>query len=194
MNASAREQDDDWADKIGKPTFAAIAEMVAALQCDYDRLEKLRDELRNAFDDEDEKNDPDDDKAFAAWITNAAEDARHTLQESAQELLALQTAAGECGSEDDARERIQEDPLSQEVRSGWTSPGDLRIDEMKPEEFCLLLGTGGPATRIIGHLNEHGEPDCARLEVQDWGKPWTEYVPANHDVLLAYCQCFYFGS
>jgi hypothetical protein len=179
----------DWAEKIGKPAFEAIAEMVAALQVDYDRLEELRDELRNAFDDEAEQNDPNDDESFAAWIKEAAEDERHTLQEAAEELIDLQEAAGDCESEEDARERIMEDPLSLEVRGVWHAPGE----EGEPEEFCLLLGTGGPAVRIIGDVC-NGEPDSPRLEVQDWFKPWTEYIPADTDVLQAYCDCFYFGD
>ena len=85
---------------------------------------------------------------------------------------------------------IYEDPLSVEVRSGWVTPGA----EMTPEDFCILLGTGGPATRIRGELDEYGEPYRAWLEVQDWGKPWTQYFPAEQDTLLTYARCFCFAS
>ena len=40
--------DRDWAEKIGKPCFENLAEMVAALECDYDRLQELRD-ARDSF-------------------------------------------------------------------------------------------------------------------------------------------------
>jgi hypothetical protein len=103
-----------------------------------------------------------------------------------------------------AREIIQEDPLEVTVRSDWYSPGG---EAGKPSEFCIILSTGGPASRIIGTLSEHGEPETARLEVQDWGTPWagqwgTDEVQAAlgdraadvSGVLLAYAREFYFGE
>lgn len=92
--------------------------------------------------------------------------------------------------EDDARERIQEDALSVEVRSGWHSPGEQSEDE----EYNILLCTGGPAVRIIGELNEHGEPTSARLQYQDWFTPWEEYVTtgADHAALIEFAG-FYLG-
>jgi hypothetical protein len=77
-----------------------------------------------------------------------------------------------------------------EVRSGWTSVGE----PLEPEDFVILLATGGPAVRIRGELDANKEPSRAWLEVQDWFKPWTEYVPASQDVLLTYAQQFYFGD
>ena len=63
----------------------------------------------------------------------------------------------------------------------------------KPFEFCILLSTGGPASRIRGEL-DNGEPCRAWLEVQDWGTPWTQYFDIEQDTLLAYARCFYFGE
>jgi hypothetical protein len=91
---------------------------------------------------------------------------------------------------DQARQTIEEDALSVEVRSGWCSPGS----EMKAEEFCILLCTGGPAVRIRGELNEYGEPDRAWLECQDWFTPWTQVFDVEQETLLAYARCFYFGE
>ena len=93
----------EWSDAIGAPTAASIVEMVAALQCDYDRLEELRDE-RDGHDDGPE-----------AWASENPDDAA--------ELAELESAAGDCENADDARERIMEDPLSVEVRSDWHAPG-----------------------------------------------------------------------
>lgn len=107
-----------------------------------------------------------------------------------------------------ARERIQESPLSIEVRSGWVSletwgrtvntllTARESHEKLSPEEFNILLCTGGPAVRIIGTLSEHGEPESARIEHQDWGTPWTEYrlTGEQQDILLAYCRVFYFGE
>jgi hypothetical protein len=104
----------------------------------------------------------------------------------------LRRAAGECESLKDAEQRIQADALSVEVRSGWVSVG--YHEDMRPEEFCISLSTGGPATRIIGELNEHGEPTSARLQAQDWSTLWADYREADEEALLAYARCFYFGE
>ena len=94
-----------------------------------------------------------------------------------------------------AQTEIQEDVLSVRVRDGWRDAGQPSDG---PEEYELLLSTGGPATRIVGTLNGYSEPETARLEAQDWGTPWTEYViPIGEDspeaTLLAYAQCFLYG-
>lgn len=97
--------------------------------------------------------------------------------------------------EESARDRIQDDPLSVEVRSGWYTPGASE-DDRKPFEFTILLCTGGPACRLIGELNDHMQPDRVRIEHQDWGTPWTEYFPneEQREAMLTYCQQFYFGE
>ncbi len=106
---------------------------------------------------------------------------------------------------EEAQQNIGDDALSVQVRSGWHLPGEQLT---KPAEYEILLCTGGPACRIIGQLSEHGEPETARLEVQDWFQPWTEYRPINPDdktfatridtraesVMLDYARCFYFGE
>lgn len=100
---------------------------------------------------------------------------------------------------DEARQAIEEDALSVQVRTGWHQPGTTR--EQTPEEFEILLCTGGPACRIVGTLDEYAHPETARLEVQDWFTPWTamrpEVSPGNYDsepFLLAYARVFYFGE
>jgi hypothetical protein len=165
MTTDAKERD---LQEIGKSAYESIAEMVAAEEVDYDRLRELKEE-RDALEGHDR----------AAW--NA---------EYAQELAELVAAAGECESRENAEQRIQEDPLSIEVRSGWTT-----LDQpLQAEEFNILLGTGGPAVRIVGELDMDREPTRAWLEVQDWFLPWTRYHQADVNVLLAYCRQFYFGD
>lgn len=97
--------------------------------------------------------------------------------------------------EDSARERIQEDALSVQVRSGWFTPGH-EAEKLKPAEFEILLCTGGPACRIIGDLDDYGQPDSCRLQHQDWGTPWTEHFlnSEQRDYVLTYCRVFYFGE
>ncbi len=59
--------------------------------------------------------------------------------------------------------------------------------------YEITLAGGGPAARITGELDEHGEPYTATLEYQDWGTPWTEYRPASQETLLRYAQRHYFN-
>jgi hypothetical protein len=161
-------------EETGRNAYDAICEMVNALQCDYERLAELRGERDN-------------------WQIAAETDYNTWEQDdpgSAAELAALEAAAGDCKSEDDARQLIDEDPLSVQVREDWHSPGEPgEIDE-----YNILLATGGPAVRIVGTLGQFNEPATARLEVQDWFTPWTEYRQTEESVLLAYVSCFYFGE
>ena len=97
-------------------------------------------------------------------------------------------------NEDEALERIQEDPLSVQVRSDWTDPYRWNGPGLKAAEYEILLMTGGPAVRIIGDLPQHDEPDNAHLQYQDWGTPWTELFPTDMVTLIAYARTFYFGD
>ena len=99
----------------------------------------------------------------------------------------------EYHDEDEARQQITEDPLSVEVRADWHTPGE----SSKANEFTILLCTGGPACRIIGELDEHQQPDRARIEYQDWFTPWIELVDissSEREALLTYSRQFYFES
>jgi len=93
-------------------------------------------------------------------------------------------------NQDEARQEIDEDPVSVGVSSGWTSLGD----KLKPNEYMILLCTGGPAVRIIGDLSEHREPYNAHLEYQDWFTPWEElYLDAeDEEILISYARVFPF--
>ncbi len=96
---------------------------------------------------------------------------------------------------DEARERIEEGALSVEVRGGWHTPGDEDGDEA--HEYRILLCTGGPAVQITGEIGQHGEPESARIQYQDWFRPWTDWTdgPADEDdILLAYASVFYWGE
>ena len=71
--------------------------------------------------------------------------------ESIKELIKRSNRSYD-GDMDDILEEIHQYPL--EVK--------------KTQGYELLLGTGGPATRIVGQLNEYGEPVTAELQGQDW--------------------------
>lgn len=148
----------------------SIREMVAALDCDYDRIEELR-ELREGFDD--------------VWP--------ETYENEVQELAELEEAAGDCEDYEDARQRIEEDALCVEVRSGWVPAGS---EEIEPEEYRIVLCTGGPHVEIVGDLNSYREPATARLFYQNWFEGKQEYHATSEDeaAMLAYAGVFYFGS
>ena len=144
--------------EVGNCAMDSIRCMVAALNCDYERLEELRDtEDRDA--------------------------------DQAAELLQLTEDAGDCTDHEDAQNRIMEDPLSLEFRSGWETDKTA----LEAREFCLLLTTGGPAVRIIGEI-ENGSPSNPQLQVQDWGTPWTDHLvnSADEATLQTYCEQFCF--
>jgi hypothetical protein len=122
---------------------------------------------------------------------HAKDQAKLKLEHITEMVRALERADSD-GAREEAEQTIHEDPLSVEVRSPWYTPGS---EPGEPEEFMILLCTGGPACRIIGKLDQHGEPETARIEYQDWGIPWTEYR-LNRDkekTVLTYCRQFYFG-
>lgn len=154
---------------IGKSAHESIADMVAALECDYDRLEELRSEKAGDTRDWDPDND--------------------------EELAELLEAAGDCESREDAEQRIHGDPLSIEIHGEWTldcvSDGQVNLKDAHKLMAEILLGTGGPAVRLMCELNA-GEPTRAWLQTQDWFLPWTDYIGGDSETLLTYARCFYF--
>lgn len=169
------------AEQNAQSWYETICELVAALNADRDRLEELRDE-RDGYDPENLEELLEQTKYATAAELWA--DLNHGDAEELAELEKAVTYEGAEITEDDARERIQEGPLSVEVRSGWVSPG---TDKLEPEDFCILLTTGAPALRIRGELDEHKEPRRAWMEHQDWGTPWTQYCDVDQNTLLDYC-------
>jgi len=96
-------------------------------------------------------------------------------------------------NEDEARQAIDEDPLSVQVRSAWHTPGE----DSSPTEYEILLCTGGPAARIRGEINQYNEPETAQIEYQDWFTPWERYSDTSSEedeALLTYARQFHFGS
>lgn len=127
-----------------------------------------------------------------------AKDQAKAQLESIQEMVKILQSEdggeydGETISQDDVRERIQEDPLEVSVRGNWHTPGEKAEDS----EYLILLCTGGPAVRIIGDLGKYNEPETARLEYQDWFTPWVEYPLTGEEEkdVLTYAREFYYGE
>jgi len=148
--------------------LASIRTMLIAANCDYERLETLRDECEES-------------DGATEWDA-----------ESSEELTQLTADAGGCEDRDAAIELIKEDPLSVQVRADWYEPGET---DNKQTEFMILLCSGGPAVRIRGDLDCYGQPTRAYLQYQDWGTPWTDYFETGAaDTLLEYAAYFYFGE
>jgi hypothetical protein len=165
---------------IGKSRADSIASMVAALECDYDRLEELRAERADYQ--ERDKTEPLTEPLTESWAQASSDEA--------EELVELEATAADCESREEAEQRIHEDPLSIELTGTWSIN-----EEPKADKAYILLGTGGPATRIVVELTEHMEPGRAYIQAQDWGTPWTDCPDViDQDTLLTYCQQFYFGE
>ena len=190
---------------------SSIVEMTRALECDFDRLEELR-ESRYVSGVNVSSNTPDTHETFddakrdILWWIKQAEDmaeteemaeslcafaelvnlesAPFTLQgpdglqywveassENAEELAELEEQAGEYESEDEARDAICETPLSVEVRSGWHAVGE---DAGEPEEFRIVLCTGGPHVELTGEIG-----GSVRVVFRDWGESGEYYPDAD---------------
>ena len=112
-----------------------------------------------------------------------------TYQNIVELMSAMENAESEDLS-DTIADQIMEMPLSVSVRSGWQTPG---VNDQSPEEYELLMGTGGPAVRIYGRLDQHGRPRSAELQGHDWFTPWERpTVAQDEEVLLHFAGYFYY--
>lgn len=125
-------------------------------------------------------------------MNTAEQQARSQLESIVEMTAALRSASNEHEQEA-AQTRIQEDPLSVEVRSGWFQPGQCQAH---PSEFRILLCTGGPAVQIVGELNDDGDSEPIDIQFQDWFTPWEPLAGVTADeaeALQEYCRQFYFA-
>ena len=119
---------------------------------------------------------------------NSCDQAFAQLASIKEMLRAVENAADD--EREAAEQAIYDDPLEVSVRcASWSSP----YDNLEPDEYRVLLCTGGPAVQITGDLNEHMQPVTARLQHQDWFEPW-QTVPLNAEdtkALLTYARYFF---
>lgn len=120
----------------------------------------------------------------AAWLENV-----HEMVAALDAAVESETGDGQ----DEAREAIEDSPLSIQVRDGWRNPG---AESDGPEEYEILLSTGGPALRIVGRLDDYCQPMDATLQWQDWGTPWTDHETTEEDdrALMSFVGVFWFGE
>ena len=94
--------------------------------------------------------------------------AKQQAQAQVQSIVGMIRAL-DCDSDrGEARDAIHATPLSVEVRSGWRSVGE---DAGEPEEFRIILCTGGPHVELTGDIG-----GTVRVVLGDWGE-WGEYYP-----------------
>lgn len=175
-NARAREQ--------ARAQYEFIEGLIRAYDVEWDRLGELR-EARDDFVEDRLREIEGETKelAIASW--------RELNPDDAQELEELEKIAGEYDSQAEVYQMIKDDPLEVSVRSGWGSP----YETLEPEEYRILLCTGGPAVQITGDLGGRWhEPQTARLEFQDWFTWWEEFSDGvDESVLLRYASFFLEG-
>jgi len=95
---------------------------------------------------------------------------------------------------EEAREEILDSALSVHVRTDWHSVG--AVEACTPTDYKILLCWGGPAVQIVGTLDDHNQPDSARLQHQDWFTAWEDYplTQAEEETLVKYAQQFSFDE
>ena len=163
---------------------SSIVDMIRAVECDFDRLEELREsrylsgfnvsgflpvsafaESVNLESAPFNLQGPD---GLRYWVEVSSEDA--------EELAELEEQAGGYADQEEARDAIYETPLSVEVRSGWHSVGE---DAGEPEEFRIVLCTGGPHVELTGDIG-----GSVRVVFRDWGESGEYYPDADERAAL----------
>jgi hypothetical protein len=91
--------------------------------------------------------------------------------------------------------------------SEWAEQMTARLDE-EPLSVCLqrvnmrnetceweiLLGTGGPADRVMVVTSFDGDVESASYQFQDWFTSWTEAENQDEEIVEEFARCFYFGQ
>lgn len=85
---------------------------------------------------------------------------------------------GETLDREQAIERLQESILSFE-----RTVTDHRHESIQWE---ILLGTGGPADRVVVTTDYSGTIESAVYEYQDWFQPWTEAEGQDSDLVESF--------
>jgi len=90
---------------------------------------------------------------------------------------------------DEKYDLAAEKPLSVLFRSAWSSGMVFEADGGEAE---ILLGTGGPAVRIMATIDAKNGLVSPRIEGQNWGIPWTkaETTEAEDKALAAFVARF----
>lgn len=159
---------------------SSIVALVTALDVDYDQLDALRSERDDYASERADEDGTAREKAIADWTLMFPSDAAELAEREGQ--------AGDCTCVDDAQEAIDQYPLSCEVRSGWSMSGE----DLTPEEFRIVLCTGGPHVEIVGDLDHNGSACSVRVRYRDWSES-GELFDFDRDAVLRYVSNFFGG-
>ncbi len=107
-------------------------------------------------------------EAYDAFMTYQADPEEYAERYAAGEFADL-PAPDEMDDEDDIRQRMEEDVLSVEVRSGWQTIAD---DVLIPAEARFTMTFGGPNVDIYADIDGHGA-EVTRI-VGVWGSERVE--------------------
>lgn len=59
-------------------------------------------------------------------------------------------------------------------------------------EWSILLGTGGPADRVLVTTDLNGDIEAAVYQYQDWFTPWTDAHDQDYELVKRFAARFYF--
>ena len=124
-----------------------------------------------------------------AEIQEAADQHYQSRFSKIERLITLQLQAAQFNHsvwEEDISERIQEMPLSVELVAVYPNRDSC--------EWEILLGTGGPADRVLVTTNYLGDLEEAEYQYQDWFTPWTRANDQDRHLVELFAQAFYFGN
>ena len=210
MQNKANQTERDYAKEQAISQVQSIQDMIAAYEMDWDRLEELWDSVNTQYGANNKivrfvESDTTirlDFECFADSDDHAIEQCQNAYpgcdvlyvediftEDDKTELQELEETSGDYTSQDEALEAIQEHPLSIEYRSGWTTPGE----DLSPEEFRVVLCTGGPHVEILGEFDYNGGIDRVRVIYKDWGTS-GELFDFDRAAVMTYCELIGVGS
>jgi hypothetical protein len=79
-----------------------------------------------------------------------------------------------------ALQELEEQPLSFQKLATYHVAEEI--------EWEILLGTGGPADRIIVRTDFNGMIESAEYQYQDWFQPWTAAEDQDEDLVRRYAE------
>lgn len=103
-------------------------------------------------------------------------------------LLKLADQANDLGHyewQEEMQERLQQMPLCVELQS-------INVRQ-ETCEWEILLGTGGPADRVLVVTDYSGNVEDATYQYQDWFTPWTDARNQDFDMVRSFASVFYFS-
>ena len=87
---------------------------------------------------------------------------------------------------EEAREQLEEMPLAVSLQS-------INVGAQECT-WSILLGTGGPADRVLVTTDYSGDVESAEYQFQDWFQPWTEASEQDAELVEKFARVFYFDD